>query len=231
MARRDPVAEAQAHALNQNRRDVGDPTHDVDVMHATIENRRGALHQGEMLAPDCTVRRLVQPQPKDIGAGHGPRLGDQALPAGMILQDMTDQQLAPGLTGRCHHLARIIQRQSDRLFDKNMRLGGKCGPCIIRMAIAVGVDRHQIRRQISQLRAILRPMRQIRIFRRRTASGNNSASVDDIRWTWSSEPSVLAMALQTGDADVINPAPAASADVINSNPQRHLSASDGSAVF
>ncbi|AEM40765.1 ABC transporter substrate-binding protein [Ketogulonicigenium vulgare] len=61
--------------------------------------------------------------------------------------------------------------------------------------------------------------------------GDNAASVDDIRWTWTSEPSVLAMALQTGDADVINPAPAAFAQVIQANPDLNLSVTDGSAVF
>ncbi|ODT65946.1 MAG: glycosyl transferase [Pelagibacterium sp. SCN 63-23] len=61
--------------------------------------------------------------------------------------------------------------------------------------------------------------------------GDNSASVDDIRWTWSSEPSVLSMALQTGDADVINPVPPAFAAAIEANPELNLAISPGSAVF
>lgn len=61
--------------------------------------------------------------------------------------------------------------------------------------------------------------------------GDNSASVDEIKWTWSSEPSVLAMALQTGDADVINPVPPAFAQVIDADPTLDLSVTDGSAVF
>jgi len=61
--------------------------------------------------------------------------------------------------------------------------------------------------------------------------GDNSASVDDIRWTWSSEPSVLSMALQTGDADVINPVPPAFAAAIEANPELTLEVSPGSAVF
>lgn len=61
--------------------------------------------------------------------------------------------------------------------------------------------------------------------------GDNSQSVESIRWTWSSEPSVLSMALQTGDADVINPVPPAFAQAIDANPELELNISDGSAVF
>lgn len=61
--------------------------------------------------------------------------------------------------------------------------------------------------------------------------GDNEASVDTIRWTWSSEPSVLSMALQTGDADVINPVPPVFAAPIQANPELDLHVSDGSAVF
>ncbi|WP_354062139.1 ABC transporter substrate-binding protein [Devosia sp. 2618] len=61
--------------------------------------------------------------------------------------------------------------------------------------------------------------------------GDNSNSVDDIRWTWSSEPSVLSMALQTGDADVINPVPPVFAATIEANPELNLAVSPGSAVF
>ncbi|WP_417579370.1 ABC transporter substrate-binding protein [Pelagibacterium sp.] len=61
--------------------------------------------------------------------------------------------------------------------------------------------------------------------------GGEDERVDAIRWTWSSEPSVLSMALQTGDADVINPVPPAFAAAIDANPELELTVSDGSAVF
>jgi len=61
--------------------------------------------------------------------------------------------------------------------------------------------------------------------------GDKEAGEDQIRWTWSSETSVLNMALQTGDADVINPVPAAFARQIEANPELSLNVSDGSAVF
>ncbi|WP_105370117.1 ABC transporter substrate-binding protein [Neorhizobium huautlense] len=54
---------------------------------------------------------------------------------------------------------------------------------------------------------------------------------DEINWTWTPEPSVMNMALQTGDADVVNPFPAAFAQQIKANPDMTLSATDGSAVF
>lgn len=54
---------------------------------------------------------------------------------------------------------------------------------------------------------------------------------DEIKWLWTSEPSVLNMALQTGDADVINPVPPAFAKQIDSNPDLTLVQADGSAIF
>ena len=54
---------------------------------------------------------------------------------------------------------------------------------------------------------------------------------DEIKWTWTPEPSVMNMALQTGDADVVNPFPAAFAQQIKANPDMTLSTTDGSAVF
>ncbi|MFB9951724.1 ABC transporter substrate-binding protein [Rhizobium puerariae] len=54
---------------------------------------------------------------------------------------------------------------------------------------------------------------------------------DEIRWSWTAEPSVMNMALQTGDADVINPFPSAFAQQVKANPEMKLSTTDGSAVF
>jgi len=54
---------------------------------------------------------------------------------------------------------------------------------------------------------------------------------DQIKWTWTAEPSVMNMALQTGDADVINPFPSAFAAQVKANPEMKLSTTDGSAVF
>lgn len=61
--------------------------------------------------------------------------------------------------------------------------------------------------------------------------GDKDAGEDQIRWTWSAETSVLNMALQTGDADIINPVPAAFARQIESNPELTLNVADGSAMF
>jgi glutathione transport system substrate-binding protein len=61
--------------------------------------------------------------------------------------------------------------------------------------------------------------------------GDKAAGEDEIKWTWSAETSVLNMALQTGDADIINPVPPVFAAQIEANPDLKLSVSDGSAVF
>jgi len=45
---------------------------------------------------------------------------------------------------------------------------------------------------------------------------------DEIKWTWTPEPSVMNMALQTGDADVINPFPSAFAQQVKANPENKL---------
>ena len=54
---------------------------------------------------------------------------------------------------------------------------------------------------------------------------------DAIKWTWSAEPSILNMAVQSGDADVVNPLPPAFAKTVAANPALKLSQTDGSAVF
>lgn len=61
--------------------------------------------------------------------------------------------------------------------------------------------------------------------------GGAPKGVDEIKWTWTSEPSVMNMALQTGDADIVNPLPPAFAAQIEANPEMKLNKSDGSAVF
>jgi glutathione transport system substrate-binding protein len=54
---------------------------------------------------------------------------------------------------------------------------------------------------------------------------------DAIKWIWTAETSVMNMALQTGDADVINPFPSAFAQQIKASPEMKLSTTNGSAVF
>jgi glutathione transport system substrate-binding protein len=61
--------------------------------------------------------------------------------------------------------------------------------------------------------------------------GGASKGEDEIKWSWTAETSVMNMALQTGDADVINPFPSAFAQQIKANPEMKLSTTDGSAVF
>lgn len=54
---------------------------------------------------------------------------------------------------------------------------------------------------------------------------------DDLKWTWSEEMSVMNMAIQSGEADVINPVPPQFARLLNNNPEVNLTQSPGSAVF
>lgn len=61
--------------------------------------------------------------------------------------------------------------------------------------------------------------------------GNKTSGPDDLKWTWSAEPSVMNMALQAGEADVINPVPPQFAKLLKNNPKYQLHESPGSAVF
>ncbi|MCG8708253.1 glycosyl transferase [Brenneria sp. 4F2] len=54
---------------------------------------------------------------------------------------------------------------------------------------------------------------------------------DEIKWTWSSEPSVMNMALQAGQVDVINPVPPQFAGMLKNNPTATLYQAPGAAVF
>ncbi|WP_437887340.1 ABC transporter substrate-binding protein [Phytobacter sp. V91] len=54
---------------------------------------------------------------------------------------------------------------------------------------------------------------------------------DQIKWTWSSEPSVMNMALLSGQVDVINPVPPQFGLQLKSNPQIKLEEGEGASVF
>ena len=58
-----------------------------------------------------------------------------------------------------------------------------------------------------------------------------SAGPDEIKWTWSSEPSVMNMALQSGQVDIINPVPPQFAGMLKNNANVNLKQSPGAAVF
>ncbi|QKJ87184.1 peptide/nickel transport system substrate-binding protein [Paramixta manurensis] len=58
-----------------------------------------------------------------------------------------------------------------------------------------------------------------------------SSGTDEIKWTWSSETSVMNMALQANQADVINPVPPQFANMLKNNPQIKLEQGKGAAVF
>ncbi|MGZ9810873.1 ABC transporter substrate-binding protein [Pseudoroseicyclus sp. H15] len=57
------------------------------------------------------------------------------------------------------------------------------------------------------------------------------AEVEEIRWIWSSEPSVASMALQSGDADVVNAPSPIFAQQIEANPELELNSGASSRVF
>ena len=56
-------------------------------------------------------------------------------------------------------------------------------------------------------------------------------ALDTLKWTWSSEVSVLSMAVQSGDADVVCPLPPVFAAATARNPALKLLQNDGAFVF
>ncbi|CDP50903.1 Oligopeptide ABC transporter, periplasmic oligopep tide-binding protein OppA [Devosia sp. DBB001] len=56
-------------------------------------------------------------------------------------------------------------------------------------------------------------------------------NVDQLRFTWSGEPSVLAMSVQSGDADVVYPLQPALVPAVQSNPELKLIDSTGSFIY
>ncbi len=61
--------------------------------------------------------------------------------------------------------------------------------------------------------------------------GGKTDTVDQIKWTWTSEPSVMSMAVQTGDADIVSPLPPVFAAQLGSSDEIKVESSDGAAVF
>jgi len=56
-------------------------------------------------------------------------------------------------------------------------------------------------------------------------------TVEQIRWTWTAESSVMNMAVQTGDADIVNPLPPIFASQLSNVDGLDVVSSDGSSVF
>jgi glutathione transport system substrate-binding protein len=59
----------------------------------------------------------------------------------------------------------------------------------------------------------------------------NVPKVDRLVWTWSAEPSVMSMSLQSGTDDIVSPLPPVYAKTFTANPQFTLMQEPGSAVF
>ncbi len=58
-----------------------------------------------------------------------------------------------------------------------------------------------------------------------------SIGPDEIKWTWTSEPSVMNMALQAGQVDIINPVPPQFAGLLKKNKSVVVKQSPGAAVY
>lgn len=56
-------------------------------------------------------------------------------------------------------------------------------------------------------------------------------ALDGLKWTWTSEPSVLNLAIQSGQADVVNPLPPLFTQVLKNNPQVTILQGKGASVF
>ncbi len=61
--------------------------------------------------------------------------------------------------------------------------------------------------------------------------GGATDSVDNLKWTWTSEPSVMNMAVQTGDADIVTPLPPVFSGQLAATDGVQLKSADGAAVF
>lgn len=66
---------------------------------------------------------------------------------------------------------------------------------------------------------------------RNPAYWGKKPSLDGLKWTWTSEPSVLNLAIQSGQADVVNPLPPLFAQTLKNNSQVKILEGKGAAVF
>lgn len=56
-------------------------------------------------------------------------------------------------------------------------------------------------------------------------------ALDGLKWTWTSEPSVLNLAIQSGQADIVNPLPPIFTQTLKNNSQVNILQGKGAAVF
>lgn len=66
---------------------------------------------------------------------------------------------------------------------------------------------------------------------RNPAYWGKKPSLDGLKWTWTSEPSVLNLAIQSGQADVVNPLPPIFTQTLKNNSQVNILQGKGASVF
>ena len=149
-ALRQALGQLQAHAAHLDRLGVGDLAHDIDIVHAAIDDGRGGLHDGAVNVPGGAARLLVEIHAEHVRATQDAGLLDELEPGGVVAQDIADDELALVLLGGGDDASRVFDGGRQGLFDKDMGAGLDGGDGIVGMGIGVGGDRDHIGLELGQ---------------------------------------------------------------------------------
>ncbi len=135
---------------------IGDLTHHIHVVHATIHNRARRLHQRLVCFPFGALALLIEVQPKHKWATKSARFCNQCPPSMVVTQDVAHNQFPIGFHGHRDNAIGIFHSRRQRLFNKHMcaRFHGRNG--IIGMAVRIAGHNHKRRHRDRQSLCIRR---------------------------------------------------------------------------
>ena len=144
-ARHQLVGQPGPDRRDPHRLGLGHLAHDVDVVHAAVDDRRHRRHQRLMGLPHVARGLLIKVHPHHQRFAE--RLCDlnEPLPGGVDSQDVSNHQLAVRRFGGLHNSFSISDGDRDRLFQKHMTARLECRDGVFGMGIGIGVDRNRIR--------------------------------------------------------------------------------------
>ena len=139
------VGEFGAHAVHLDRLGARYLAHDIDIMHAAIDDRGEGLHQIAVPNPRIAARLLIEIHVHDEQLAEALGTADEFHPGRVDTEDIADHQLFIGGFRHVDNLLRIGDVCRQRLLGKNMAARIERLAAEIRMGVGVGVDRDDVR--------------------------------------------------------------------------------------
>ena len=144
------VAQLGADAVHPDRLGAGHLAHQIDIMHAAIDDRRQRFHQVLVPVPGRPVTLLVQVHAHHQGLAEGLGDLDQLGPGRMVAQDVAEHQLLVVLPRLDDDPLGIGDVGRDRLLHEHVAARLERPNGIVGMGVGIGIDRDGVRAGLGQ---------------------------------------------------------------------------------